>query len=129
MIPTETLVERAAIYGMPGVRIDGNDAVAVRHAVEEAAAQARAGLGPSLIEAMTERLVGHYDLDPQHYRPEGEVERARAREPLARLRVQIDAQRIDELDAEVDSLIDDAVARAVQLPHPDPATALEHLYA
>ena len=78
---------------------------------------------------MTERLVGHYDLDPQHYRPEGEVERARQREPLVRLREQIGAERADELDAEVGELIAEAVARAANVPFADPATALEHLYA
>ena len=70
-----------------------------------------------------------HDLDPQHYRPKGEVEQAREREPLARLRELIDAQRVEELDAEVGERIDNAVARAVELPFPDPETALEHLYA
>jgi TPP-dependent pyruvate/acetoin dehydrogenase alpha subunit len=129
MIPTETLVERASIYGMPGVRVDGNDAGEVEGAVREAVERARTGGGPSLVEAMTERLVGHYDLDPQHYRPKGEVESAYEREPLTRLRGQLGADRAAELDAEVERTIDDAVAAAREVPYPDPATVLEHLYA
>jgi TPP-dependent pyruvate/acetoin dehydrogenase alpha subunit len=129
MIPTATLVERAPGYGMPGVRVDGNDAAIMFDAVAQATSRARSGEGPSLIEAMTERLVGHYDLDPQHYRPEGEVERARQREPLVRLREQIGAERADELDAEVGELIAEAVARAANVPFADPASVLEHLYA
>jgi TPP-dependent pyruvate/acetoin dehydrogenase alpha subunit len=129
MIPTETLVERAAVYGMPGRRIDGNEPDEVEHAVAEAVDRARAGEGPSLIEAMTERLVGHYDLDPQHYRPKGEVERAMEREPLARLRSRLGADVRAALDAEVEERLDAAVAEAETFPFPDPATALEHLYA
>jgi TPP-dependent pyruvate/acetoin dehydrogenase alpha subunit len=129
MIPTETLVERAAIYGMASARVDGNDANEVCEAVAHAVARARDGEGPSLIEAMTERLVGHYDLDPQHYRPEGEVERAKEREPLARLRGQLGEPAAAELEREVGETIDEALAHAREVPFPDPATALEHLYA
>jgi TPP-dependent pyruvate/acetoin dehydrogenase alpha subunit len=129
MIPTETLLERAAIYGMAGARVDGNDAGEVHDAVAAAVLRAREGGGPSLIEAMTERLVGHYDLDPQHYRPKGEIERARKHEPLTRLREKLGAEHADRLDAEVDELIEAAVVSARSLPFPDPASALEHLYA
>jgi TPP-dependent pyruvate/acetoin dehydrogenase alpha subunit len=129
MIATETLAERAVIYGMPGRRVDGNDVVAVEEAVGEAVKLARAGQGPSLVEAMTERLVGHYDLDPQHYRPPGEIERALEHEPLVRLRGQVGDQLADGLVDKVERLIEAAVAEAEQCPLPDPATALEHLYA
>ena len=129
MIPTETLVERAAVYGMPGVRIDGNDAEEVEQAIREAVARARVGEGPSLIEAMTERLIGHYDLDPQHYRPRGEIERALEHEPLARLRHRLPADQVAALDAEAAGRIDEAVADARRIAFPDPATAFEHLYA
>jgi TPP-dependent pyruvate/acetoin dehydrogenase alpha subunit len=129
MITTETLVERAAIYGMGGVRVDGNEADEVLEAVQNAVLLARDGGGPSLIEAMTERLVGHYDLDPQHYRPKGEIERAREHEPLTRLRERLGAERADQLDAEVAERIEEAVAHAFEVPFPDPASALEHLYA
>jgi TPP-dependent pyruvate/acetoin dehydrogenase alpha subunit len=129
MVATETLAERAAIYGMPGARIDGNDPTAVEAAVSEAVARARAGQGPSLIEAMTTRLLGHYDLDPQHYRPAEDLERARALEPLARLAGQLDPARLEQLEAQVAATLDAAVADAQRFPLPDPATAREHVYA
>lgn len=129
MIATETLVERAPAYGMPGVRVDGNEANEVEAAVREAVERARSGGGPSLIEAMTERIVGHYDLDPQHYRPKGELEAALEREPLARLRRRIGDERADQLESEVMAVIDAAIAEAEAFPFPDPATAREHLYA
>lgn len=129
MIPTETLVERAAAYGVPGVRVDGNDADDVEAATREAVARARAGARPTLIEALTERLVGHYDLDPQHYRPRGEIEAATEREPLTRLRASIGAERAVELDREVEQLLEAALDEAERVPFPDPSTAAEHVYA
>lgn len=99
MIATETLVERAPAYGISGERVDGND---VEQAVRRAVAHARSGGGPTLIKALTERLVGHYDLDPQHYRPAREVEKARQREPLVRLRAAIGDARAVTVDREVD---------------------------
>ena len=128
MIATETLAERAAAYGMSGVRVDGNDPDTVERAADEAVTAARAGNGPSLIEAMTERLVGHYDLDPQHYRPQGDIERAMEREPLARLRQRCGATAAI-LDRRAAELIEEAVAEAETVPFPDPATARDHLYA
>ena len=128
MIRTETLAERASAYGIPGTRVDGNDADAVYEAATAAVARARAGDGPTLIEAMTERLVGHYDLDPQHYRPRGEIETALTREPLARLRPLIGAARAAEIDAEVERELDAAVAAAERIPYAAPETATEHVY-
>lgn len=129
MVPTATLAERAAAYGMPGERIDGDDADAVEAAVAAAVARARAGDGPSLIEAMTHRLGGHYDLDAQHYRPAEDLARAQADEPLARLRARLDPARAEAIEAEVAAVLDAAVAEAARHPLPDPATAREHLYA
>src|SRR3990172_3254319 len=86
MVCVTPLSRRADAYGIPGVTIDGNDANAVEDAVGDAVGRARRGDGPSLIEALTERLVGHYSGDLQHYRPAGEIASAREREPLARLR-------------------------------------------
>lgn len=129
MIATETLAERAAAYGLPGRRVDGNEAEEVEEAVREAVDRARAGRGPSLIEAMTERLVGHYDLDPQHYRPKGEVDRAREREPLARLRSRLGEELASALHRRAEQRVADALAEAEGFPLPDPRTARDHLYA
>lgn len=127
MIATETLVERAPAYGIPGVRIDGNEADEVEATVREALVRARDGGGPTLVEAMTERIVGHYDADPQHYRPKGEVEAALEREPLARLRLRLGGETADQLEQEVEALLEDALAEALSYSFPDPATAKEHV--
>ena len=80
------LAHKAVGYGMAGVRVDGNDVLAVRHVVAEAAARARAGDGPTLIEAVTYRMQAHTNADDAtRYRPEGEVALWAQRDPLARL--------------------------------------------
>jgi TPP-dependent pyruvate/acetoin dehydrogenase alpha subunit len=129
MIATETLAERGPAYGIPAVRVDGNEVDEVEQAVRLAADRAREGGGPGVIEAMTERLVGHYDLDPQHYRPKGEIESAAEREPLVRLRGRIGLDRASEIDGEVETALDDAIAAAETIPFPPAESALEHLYA
>jgi TPP-dependent pyruvate/acetoin dehydrogenase alpha subunit len=129
MMRVETVVERVAAYGIPGFRVDGNDADAVEQATREALERARGGEGPTVIEAMTERLVGHYDLDPQHYRPPGEVEHAAEREPLARLRGHIGDDRADAIEREVEAALAEALEEASGFPAPDPETATEHVYA
>jgi TPP-dependent pyruvate/acetoin dehydrogenase alpha subunit len=129
MIPTETLVERAPIYGMVAAAIDGNDVDEVEDAVRDALERARSGAGPSFIEAHTERLVGHYDLDPQHYRPRGEIEDAMGREPVGRLRRLIGDAEADRLDAEVEHQLDAAISASREIPFPSPDSAHEHLYA
>src|SRR5215213_5824252 len=72
----ENVADRASGYGMPGVVVDGNDALAVYEATRAAVERARAGGGPSLIEAKTYRIKGHYVGDPERYRPRAEVEAA-----------------------------------------------------
>ncbi|WKU07019.1 thiamine pyrophosphate-dependent dehydrogenase E1 component subunit alpha [Micromonospora sp. HUAS LYJ1] len=131
MVRVRQLADRAAGYGLPGRVVDGNDPDAVAEAVTEAVDRAREGSGPSIVEAMTERLVGHYSGDVQHYRPAGEIAAARQREPLARIRQAADADltaRLDAIDAEVAAEIETAVTAARAVPHPDPATAEEHVY-
>jgi TPP-dependent pyruvate/acetoin dehydrogenase alpha subunit len=129
MMRVDTVVDRVAAYGIPAVRVDGNDADEVEQATREALERARGGEGPTVIEAMTERLVGHYDLDPQHYRPAGEVESAAEREPLARLRAQIGDERADAIDRDVDAALAEALEKASAFSAPDSETATEHVYA
>lgn len=131
MVRVTRLSERAAAYGIPGCTVDGNDPDAVAEAVGAVVERARAGAGPSLVEAMTQRLVGHYSGDVQHYRPAGEVAAAKLTEPLVRLRETADpAMRanFDAIDAEVAAEVESAVAAAREIPVPDPATAREHVY-
>jgi pyruvate dehydrogenase E1 component alpha subunit len=81
----ESIAARAAGYGFPGVRVDGNDPLAVFEVVTQAAARARAGEGPTLVEAVTYRLGAHTTADdPTRYVPPDELERERARDPIPR---------------------------------------------
>jgi 2-oxoisovalerate dehydrogenase E1 component len=135
LLRTETLVERAAAYGIPGRAVDGTDPLAVRAVVAEAAELARAGEGPVLIEAKAVRMSGHYNRDIEHYRPKAEREAALRDDPLARLRGELldggelDAAALDELDADVQRAVDEATAAVREMTEPDPGTAHDHLYA
>ena len=86
-----TLAQKALAGGLPGIQVDGNDIIAVRHAMSEALEQARGGGGPTLIEALTYRLSDHTTADDaSRYRPPGEVEEAWKTEPLKRLRLYLE---------------------------------------
>jgi len=80
--PVARLCDRAASYGMPGTQVDGNDVLAVREATAQAVQRARSGAGPTMLEALTYRFVGHSRSDPAAYRPPGELERWMARDPI-----------------------------------------------
>jgi pyruvate dehydrogenase E1 component alpha subunit len=126
---TTDLAVRAAGYGMPSETIDGNDADAVHRATSRWVEYARSGNGPAMIEAKTYRMRGHYVGDPQLYRPAGEVEEHRGRDPIVRLEREIagsgglsanDAQRLrEEADAEIEAAVD--FARSSPLPAPEEA--------
>ncbi len=128
------VADRAPAYGIPGVIVDGNDVEAVREVAIEACARARAGAGPTLIEAKTYRLCGHSRSDPLTYRSKEEEAVWRARDPLV-----IAAQRLKErgeasdadlarVEAEVKAVIDEAVAFAETSPDPLATDALKHLF-
>lgn len=108
--------DRASAYSMPGVKVDGNDAVAMWDAARTAIDRARAGEGPTLIEAVTFRFNGHNMGDDGHYIPKEEMEAARARDPMPRLRgLLLDAGHTTE--AELDSIragIEADIAEAVE---------------
>jgi TPP-dependent pyruvate/acetoin dehydrogenase alpha subunit len=118
--PTENIADRAAAYGVPGVVVDGQDALAVRAATAEAVARARAGEGPTLIEAKTLRVRGHYEGDKQSYRedlPDGlEV----PRDPLKILWETVDAAAADRLEEEARQEAEAALAEVLAMPEPDP---------
>lgn len=126
---------RAAGYGIPGVRVDGFDILAVHAAASEAVARARAGEGPTLLVTETYRLDGHYAGEPEVYREKAEVAEWRAREPIARFRHRLledgtaAEADLDAIDAEVKADLEEAVAFANASPEPDPATALDYIYA
>ncbi len=127
---------RAAGYNMPGVVVDGANVLECYRAGREAIERARAGEGPTLIEAKVSRLTAH-SSDDQHtkYRTAEEIEAERARDPLPRFRDQLrDAGLLDEaaeerIVAESRKVVEDATDWAEAQPDPDPATAQRHVYA
>jgi TPP-dependent pyruvate/acetoin dehydrogenase alpha subunit len=134
MVGEPALWKRARAYGMLGARIDGNDPAEVREASAQAIHRARAGRGPVLLELMTERLVGHYIGDAEHYRPDGEVEAALTREPIVRLERVLTAsgashEELTEIQALARREIDEATELALASPLADPANVMDHLYA
>jgi len=117
---------RAAGYGVPGETIDGNDVVAVYAAVDEAIARARAGEGPTLIEAITYRHGDHsMRANLPGYREEEEVERWKAMDPITRCAAMMKERgaltdgELSEMVAEADARLDDAVKFAKESPEPD----------
>lgn len=128
------IVDRAAGYGMPGVRINGMDVGEVYQAASEAVDRARAGEGPTLIEAMCHRFRGHYEGDPQVYRSDEEMERLLALDPItnAASRLLADAvvteQDLEALEARVQRQVDEAVEEASRAPMPGPERLYEGLY-
>jgi pyruvate dehydrogenase E1 component alpha subunit/2-oxoisovalerate dehydrogenase E1 component alpha subunit len=130
------LVAKASGYGMPGVRVDGNDALAVYLSVREAAARARAGNGPTFIEAVTYRMGGHSSSDdPTRYREEGEVRAWGERDPLARFRRYLEGRGLwDEAKEAAASeaaarRIAEAVRAAERREAPGLETLFDHVYA
>ena len=118
---------RGESFGMPGVRVDGNDVDAMADVMETAIARARAGDGPTMIEAVTYRWFGHYAGDPAGYRDTEEVTEWRARDPLVRTRALVDPETADRLDADVEKQIAESLTFAQQSPLADAAClALDH---
>ncbi len=123
---------RAHAYGLPGIAVDGNDAVAVFEVAEEAVGRARAGEGPTLIEAVTYRIGGHSSTNPEHdFMDEAKFREFRARDPLILLRQRLiedghgAASQLDEVEAEAKRVSDQAIAEAKSRPFPPVDIALE----
>lgn len=132
--PIEQLAERALGYGMPGLRIDGNDVQEVYRTVGEAIDRARSGKGPTLIEAMTYRHKGHSRTDPGTYRPKEEVAAWLARDPIPRLErtlleLGVPAERIAEVRAAASRKVEEHRDRALSWPDPDAALRFAHVYS
>jgi TPP-dependent pyruvate/acetoin dehydrogenase alpha subunit len=130
-----SIAARAAGYGMRGVRVDGNDVLAVFAAAAAAIAAARAGKGPTLIEAMTYRWRGHNEGDRMTYRTKDEVNVWRERDAIPRFRAwlgargYLDAGEETRLVADVRAEVDAAAEFARQSPWPAPEAALDDVYA
>ncbi|HEY4686548.1 MAG TPA: thiamine pyrophosphate-dependent dehydrogenase E1 component subunit alpha [Dehalococcoidia bacterium] len=128
--PISELYVRAASYGMPGVRVDGQDALAVYEAAREAVERAREGGGPGLIECDTYRFYSHIGKVESDGRPKEELDYWRARDPLGIFRAMLaersilTAESAERVVEEVRREIDEAVRFAEESPFPDPATDL-----
>ncbi|WP_018991040.1 thiamine pyrophosphate-dependent dehydrogenase E1 component subunit alpha [Aromatoleum toluclasticum] len=127
--------DRAAGYGMPGVLVERNDALAVFKAAGMAVARARRGEGPTLIEVKTDRYFGHFQGDPETYRPKGEAKELRQHDPIPALGTLV--RDLGLLDASSDASLRERLAARVQAaydfgrnsPYPRPEDALLHVFA
>jgi len=124
-------VERARVYGFPGVTVDGNDVEAVFEAVWVARERALAGEGPTLIEAVTMRMHGHAAHDDMRYVPPEQLAAWAARDPIERQERRLVELGVDvaALRAEVEAEVEAAAAEALAAPMPDPADATRGVFA
>jgi pyruvate dehydrogenase E1 component alpha subunit len=127
----ENVAMRATSYAMPGETVDGNDPVAVWRVVSDAVTRARAGDGPTLVEAVTYRLFGHVFGDPMKYVERAELDAAWADEPTGRFRRTLeqegvlDAASASEIESRCAEDVAAALSRALSDPEPGPEVLLE----
>ena len=133
---SETLAQKGKAYGMPYVRVDGNDVLAVYSVTVEAAARARAGDGPTFIEAVTYRRLGHSSSDdPTKYRDEAEVKAWEQRDPVDRFRLYLQKKGLWDDDKEaafkedIAQRVNDAIAAAEKEAPPEDETLVTDVYA
>jgi len=129
------LVDKAAGYGVPGVQADGNDVLAVYEVTKAAVDRARAGHGPTLVELVTFRRMGHAEHDNQHYVSKAELEMWERKDPLDRYVRRLTAAgsaaaaELEGIDARIQAELDQAVAACEPESFPRPETALDGVYA
>jgi 2-oxoisovalerate dehydrogenase E1 component alpha subunit len=130
------LYQRAAGFGFPGIRVDGNDVLAVLAVTRAALAAARDGQGPTFIEAFTYRMGAHTTSDdPTRYRLASELEEWKLRDPIARLKVYLsrsgaaDSAFFDTVEAESDELAHRIRSGTVQMPDPPGTAIFDQVYA
>ena len=126
-----SIARRADGYGIPGITVDGLDVIEVLRVGEDAIAQARAGRGPYLIEAIGHRVAGHHEGDTQTYRLPGERERMEANDPLDRIKLRLSAEAHEEIariESEEAAVIDQAWQEAHSAPFPPEAELTTDVY-
>jgi TPP-dependent pyruvate/acetoin dehydrogenase alpha subunit len=131
--PIKELTLRSAAYGFPGVRVDGNDVLAVYRAARDAVVRARQGLGPSLLVAYTYRIEGHFVGDPLTYRTKEEVEHWRKLDPILGFRAVLEregipSESLQEIESKAEQAIQRAVDFAMSSPEPDFAEIMSDVY-
>jgi TPP-dependent pyruvate/acetoin dehydrogenase alpha subunit len=131
----ENISDRASAYGMPGVTVAGTELDEVYKATLEALERARAGEGPTLLEAITYRYLGHSKSDANLYRTREEIQMWREQDPIQRFAVKLEEEGLLEedewrkLDEETKERIEEAFSKASKEPDPEPESALEDVYA
>ncbi len=125
IVTAGSIIARAQTLELPARQVDGNDVRAVRVAAQEAVDAARCGDGPPFLEALTYRFVGHSRSDPGRYRPEGELDRWRERDPLVVARAQLEADgvsaaELDRLEHSVEEELRAIEESALAAPFPRP---------
>lgn len=131
----ENFAARGAAYGVPAVTVDGNDVIEVYRATKQAVDRARAGAGPSLIEAKTFRMRGHAEHDDAFYVPAEQLSQWEQRDPIRRLidylssLGALDEARLEALDSRIDDELDEAMSWAQESPLPDPEAQRSGVFA
>lgn len=129
------IYKKASVFGMAGVEVDGMDVLAVRAVAQEAVARARAGEGPTLIEALTYRFRGHSLADPDELRSKVEKEFWFTRDPIKKLAAYLTEQNLAEaeelkaIERKIQQRIDEAVKFAETSPEPDPSELYRFIFA
>jgi pyruvate dehydrogenase E1 component alpha subunit len=129
------IYKKASVFNMVGVEVDGMDVLAVRAVAEAAVARARAGEGPTLIEALTYRFRGHSLADPDEMRSKAEKEFWFARDPIKKLAAYlieqnlVDQEELKAVERKIQEVIDDAVKFAESSPEPDPSELYRFVFA
>jgi len=133
---TQTLAQKAIAAGFSGEQVDGNDVIAMRYVLEKAVDKARSGHGPSLIEALTYRLFDHTTADDAaRYRPKETLEKARQEEPVKRLKLYLEKQKVwSEQDeekwlSECHYQVQQAVEEYLKIPHAHLESMFDYHYA
>jgi 2-oxoisovalerate dehydrogenase E1 component alpha subunit len=131
-----TIADKGVAYGMPGVRVDGNDALAVYQATRAARDRAIRGEGPTLIEAVTYRMAGHSSSDdPRRYRPDAECEKNAKLDPIVRLKAHLESRGLwddakdEAAKREARDEVNDAVKEAEKIARPELESIFSDVYA
>lgn len=134
-IASDSVAERGSSYGMPGRLVDGNNPLDVYEVVKEARERALNGEGPTLIEAVTDRLTAHSsDDDDRQYRERDELDEAKGRDTIEQFKAYLKEVHVlsDEQETafkhEVDQMVNEATEYAENAPYPEPESALKYVY-
>jgi len=130
----EDISDRGTAYGIPGIKVDGNDVLAIDEVIKTAVDRAKAGEGPTLIECKTYRWMGHWTGDPQVYRTREEVDQWKQKCPIKRLREYminnkiLNENEIIDIESDIQGQVEEATRFALESPEPDPATVMEDVF-